>query len=154
MGMIPESKRLADFSEMVRESTLKRLKAVPPGQENWRLRPDSLSFADLGRHLIDADSWLIQALQSGKFIHAQAEPGMKVIVDRAEYDGLIRQLEESQAARRELIGGLSEEELERTVEDPKFGKITVWWMVVRGNLDHEIHHRGQIAVYLKSACLE
>ena len=25
----------------------------------------------------------------------------------------------------------------------------MWWIIVRGNLDHETHHRGQIAAYLR-----
>jgi uncharacterized damage-inducible protein DinB len=33
--------------------------------------------------------------------------------------------------------------------DSRFGEVTVWWVIVRGNLDHEIHHRGFIGAYLK-----
>jgi uncharacterized damage-inducible protein DinB len=152
--MAKESKRLAEFSEAVRESTLKRLKEVPPGKENWRLRPDSLSFVDLAQHLIDADQWVLEILESGKLVHAEAKPGMKTVRDRSEYDVLIRRLVETQAARRKMIEEISGDEWDRIVEDPKFGSITVWWAIVRGSLDHEIHHRGQIAVYLKSASLK
>jgi uncharacterized damage-inducible protein DinB len=28
-------------------------------------------------------------------------------------------------------------------------EVTIWWIIVRGNLDHETHHRGQLSVYLK-----
>jgi uncharacterized damage-inducible protein DinB len=152
--MAKESKRLAEFSEAVRESTLKRLKEVPPGKENWRLRSDSLSFADLAQHLIDADLWVLEILESGKYVHAEAKPGMKTVRDRSEYEVLTRRLMETQKTRRKMIEGISGDDWERTVEDPKFGATTVWWAIVRGNLDHEIHHRGQIAVYLKSAKLE
>jgi len=38
---------------------------------------------------------------------------------------------------------------DREVFDERFGETTLWWIVVRGNLDHEIHHRGQIAAYLR-----
>ena len=24
-----------------------------------------------------------------------------------------------------------------------------WWLILRANLDHEIHHRGALAVYLR-----
>lgn len=37
-----------------------------------------------------------------------------------------------------------------TIFDKRFGKkVTIWWIIIRGNLDHEIHHRGQLSVYLK-----
>ncbi len=46
---------------------------------------------------------------------------------------------------------MSREELAREVFDGRFGgRVRVWWIVVRGNLDHEAHHRGQIAAGLAS----
>ena len=27
--------------------------------------------------------------------------------------------------------------------------VSIEWVILRGNLDHEIHHRGQIAAYLR-----
>jgi uncharacterized damage-inducible protein DinB len=35
------------------------------------------------------------------------------------------------------------------VDDRFGGEVTLWWTIVRGNLEHEAHHRGQIAVYLR-----
>ena len=35
------------------------------------------------------------------------------------------------------------------IPDERFGgNVSVWWILLRGNLDHEIHTRGQIALYL------
>ena len=48
-----EGRRLAEFSRAVRESTLKRLRLVPDGFENWRISPQAMSFADVAKHLID-----------------------------------------------------------------------------------------------------
>src|SRR3989304_3624847 len=56
----PEGARLAAFSMAVRESTLKRARAVPDGFENWRIDDEGMSFADQVRHLIDADRWLFR----------------------------------------------------------------------------------------------
>lgn len=42
-----ESAPLASFSTAIRESTLKRLRIVKAGHENWRLTAESMSFADL-----------------------------------------------------------------------------------------------------------
>ena len=34
--------------------------------------------------------------------------------------------------------------------DDRFGgDVSLWWVVVRGNLDHEAHHRGQLATLLR-----
>ncbi len=149
--MKSECQRLVEFSNMVRESTLKRLKAVPHGKENWCICPESLSFSDIAQHLIDVDDWLFHLLISKKKIRAEAKPRMKTVNNREEFEQLISKLGESQIQRRKLIFGLPEEILEHEVEDPFLGKMSTWWAVMRGNIDHEIHHRGQLAVYLKMA---
>jgi len=43
------------------------------------------------------------------------------------------------------------EELARRIPDDHYGGIdsSIWWILVRANLDHEIHHRGAPAVYLR-----
>jgi uncharacterized damage-inducible protein DinB len=36
------------------------------------------------------------------------------------------------------------------VFDDRFGcQVSVWWVIVRGNLEHEAQHRGQVASYLR-----
>ena len=56
---------LARFSDEVRESTLRRFAQVQPEDWRWRPRADLLSFADLLKHLIDADHWLFDRLDGG-----------------------------------------------------------------------------------------
>jgi hypothetical protein len=41
------NKLLKDFCKTVRDTTLKRLKTVPEGYENWRISKNALSFAKL-----------------------------------------------------------------------------------------------------------
>jgi hypothetical protein len=54
------NKLLIDFCKTVRDSTLKRLKVVPEGYENWRISKKSLSFAEIAKHLIESDDWTIK----------------------------------------------------------------------------------------------
>ena len=69
--------------------------------------------------------------------------------DRMEYEKLLDSLDESGKTRATLIRTLSSPEFARTVYDPRAGHdVTVWWLIVRGNLDHEIHHRGQLSLLL------
>ena len=57
-------KELTKFSIAVRESTLKRLRAVPIGSEDWRVDKDSMSFADIAQHIIDCDLALIESFHT------------------------------------------------------------------------------------------
>ena len=145
-----ESENLAAFSRAVRESSLKRLRLVPEGRENWRATPETMSFADQARHLIDADEWLFRKLEERALEPMVGQAGDAGEVTRVEYLDLIARLEQTGRQRSDLIAGLSSDQLATPIFDRRFGgEVTVWWVIVRGNLDHEIHHRGQIATYLR-----
>ena len=147
----PESQRLAAFARAVRESTLKRLRRVPPGQENWRITPDAMSFADQAQHLIDTDEWLFKKLAIKTLDPILGEAGTVTVADRAEYEVLLDALARSGARRNALLESLTAEQFDETIYDARFdGEVSAWWIIVRGNLDHEIHHRGQIIAYLRA----
>ncbi|MBN1682093.1 hypothetical protein JW865_00900 [Candidatus Bathyarchaeota archaeon] len=47
-----------------------------------------------------------------------------------------------------MIIELSQNDYSRKIYDSRFNdNVTVWWIIVRGNLDYEIHHRGQLVAY-------
>ncbi len=148
MNNLSTGLRLAEFAGAVRESSIKRLRKVPSGKENWRVSPDAMSFADTIRHLIDADEWLFKQLE--KSIPAmKGEAGVEDIKNRDEYDRLLNEFESTGRRRIELLRNMPDNRFSEIMYDERFGEVTVWWVIVRGNLDHEIHHRGQIAAYLR-----
>jgi uncharacterized damage-inducible protein DinB len=147
-----ESLRLAQLSIAVRESTLKRLLQVPDRFEGWRPTEASLSFADIAQHLnlIDADNWLFQKLQTPELPSLQGQAGLVDIHSRADYDGLVEKLRKIGERRTTLIESLTDTDLTRRIFDSRFGsEVEVWWIIARGNLDHETHHRGQVVAYLR-----
>jgi len=147
-----ETENLAAWSRAVRESSLKRLRLVPAGRESWRPTPEAMSFADLARHLIDADEWLFRKLEDRTLEPMVGSAGIAGEPTRADYLDLLAELEETGRRRSGLIAGLSPAQLAEPIFDRRFGgEVTVWWVIVRGNLDHEVHHRGQIATYLRQA---
>ena len=142
--------RLAELSEAVRESTLKRLRAVPEGLENWRPVPSAMSFADLAHHIAEADRWLFRKLESPELPPMLGEAGEGAVADPARFLALVQDLVDLGRRRSALLRALDEAALDRLLPDARFGgEVTVWWIVVRGNLDHEAHHRGQLATYLR-----
>ena len=146
-----EGKRLATFSDAVRESTLKRLAVIPEGCEDWSIDKDSMSFADIAQHLIDSDNYLFEILETKCCPRMVGTPALAEIKSRDEYLRLIDELKRTQVMRRALLESMSDEAFSETIYDERFGEVTAWWIIVRGNLDHEIHHRGQIVAYLKMA---
>jgi uncharacterized damage-inducible protein DinB len=147
-----ESGNLAAFSRAVRESSLKRLRLVPEGRESWRPTPEAMSFADLAQHLIAADEWLFRKLDERTLEPMVGRAGEAGEITRGCYLEMLARLAETGLRRAELIAGLSANQLAEPIFDRRFGgEVNLWWVIVRGNLDHEIHHRGQIATYLRIA---
>jgi len=84
---------------------------------------------------------------------ARAEPAMEGVLGpdrtRAEYEALLTELENLGTERAARIAAVNPTALERPVRDPRFGDTTLWWVIARGCLDHETHHRGQLAAWLR-----
>ena len=151
LSPVTEGQRLAEFSLAVRDSSMKRLRAVPDGQENHRPRPGRMSFADLAQHLIDADRWLLQKMVDPDVARMSGRAGLVTIEERETYVELLSRLEQSGIDRATRLASLPDGQLFSMVNDDRFGgEVSVWWIVVRGNLDHEIHHRGQLDERLRN----
>jgi uncharacterized damage-inducible protein DinB len=141
---------LIEFCKAVRESTLKRLKIVPEGYQNWRISKGALTFAEIVKHLIELDDWTIHKINDPTINSILPEKGSLDNCSREHFKDLIRELDKSLKRKIKLIRSLSEEKMKSKIFDDRFNdEVSVEWIFLRGNLDHEIHHRGQIAVYLR-----
>lgn len=144
-----ECKRIADYSRAVRTSTLKRLSRVPKGLQNFRLQMDGASFSEIAAHLHQCDLWLEEKIKDPEISAITGVSELKRDYNSGEFLMLVSELEKWGDLRSELITNIGDEKLLQTVHDDRFGEVTYWWIVVRGNLDHEVHHRGQLSAYLQ-----
>ncbi len=146
--------RLATFSDSVRDSTLKRLRRVPVGRENDTVLDGMMSAADIAAHLIDSDERML-ALPTTKFRgKGLGEAGQQVVRDREEYIGLIETLVRLRRTRREFILAQDDETLAELIPFDSLsgkGEAELGSMIYL-QLDHEIHHRGQLVVILRHLC--
>ena len=145
-----EIENIIELASTVRESTFKRLALIPEGFEEWRLEDDKMSIADIIQHLIDSDYWLMEKLRNPglKAIDGVVNAGQ--IKSRKDFDELVENLNAALKNKIEFIRILSAPDLEIKMFDDRFNKeVSIWWVIMRGNIDHEIHHRGQLAAYLQ-----
>lgn len=139
---------IADFSQAVRASTIKRLEMIPGGYENWKISENAMSIADIAQHLVDTDTWLFEKLVDHQLEPITGKAGSTSIRRRSEYDAIIDKLGETGETRYRLIMG--DLDLDQLIFDSRFnGEVTALWIILRGNLDHEIHHRGQLTAYIR-----
>jgi uncharacterized damage-inducible protein DinB len=142
---------LIDFCKVVRESTLKRLKVVPKGFANWSVSKNALSFAEIAKHLIELDDWTIEKINEPEIESILPEDGSLDNCSNEKFNAMILELERSLERKIEFINSLDKEKMESKIYDDRFNEeVSIEWIYLRGNLDHEIHHRGQIAAYLRA----
>lgn len=143
---------LAAFNHIVAGSKT-MLEAVPEDRMDWRPHEKSWTLGELATHLANLPNWTMPTLASPEFDIAPAEgapPRMAAFTTTAE---LLDALDTSAAAARAALEGSSDEDLAGP-----------WTMLVAGEprftlpkaavlrsfiLDHMIHHRAQLGVYLR-----
>ena len=141
---------LIDFCKSVRESTLKRIKTVPEGYENWRISENALSFAEIVEHIIELDDWTINKINEPATKSILPKKGSIDNCSKEQFNSMIRELEKSLERKIMFINSLDNAKMKSKIYDDRFNsEVSIEWIILRGNLDHEIHHRGQIAVFLR-----
>src|SRR5258706_12046750 len=144
----PFATELAHFAHAVRESSLKRFRSVGHAYRGWSQRTDLLSFTDVLEHLVGADRWLFDWLDGrGSSSGVVISPGS---ADPAKWDALLSDFGRLGIERSRRIGGLTQRDFsERRYNLGNRGVMSLSQLILRCNIDHEIHHRGAIQLALR-----
>ena len=127
-------------------ATRKVLAAVPSGNRDYKPDPKSRSAWELAVHLALADIWFADSILSGKFEwkgDPVTPPEMTDPAAVAQWYGT--QLGDRLAKLR----AMSPDQMLRNVEFFGMKGPACTWLAMMNN--HTIHHRGQLAAYLRAA---
>jgi uncharacterized damage-inducible protein DinB len=127
----------------VRERTMRVARCIPADQIDWTYAPGKFTFGDLLRHLAVAERHMWAE-------NVQGRPARYTTHGKELADGLesvLAFMEQLHKESLEIFSRLTPEDLQRKCNTPDSVPITVWkWL--RLMTEHEIHHRGQIYLYL------
>jgi uncharacterized damage-inducible protein DinB len=139
--------------EMEMATTRKTLERVPEDKTDWKPHNTSMAMGRLAGHIAEMAGFAAQTFDGDSFDFAP--PGGKpvqptVMTSRSQLLGIF---DKNVAAARQAISKASDEDLHKTWTLMNGGK-TFFAMpriqVLRGMiLNHVIHHRGQLSVYLR-----
>lgn len=127
----------------VRERTMRVARCIPPDKIDWTYKQGKFTLGDLLRHIAVAERYMwaetLQGRQSRYVLHGKELA--------ATYEEVMALLERLHAESMEIFGKLTDEDLQKKSKTPDDAEITRWkWL--RLMAEHEIHHRGQIYLYL------
>ncbi|WP_223609463.1 DinB family protein [Chryseobacterium sp. OSA05B] len=132
-----------DYYEKVRARTLRLIEVVPPEHLDFSYKPGKFTIGDQIRHIAAIERYMYGETISGR---KSAYQGCgKELADG--YETIIAFFNEMHRQTIEIIRGLSDEDLNRKCLTPPGNEISVWkWL--RAMIEHEIHHRGELYIYL------
>jgi uncharacterized damage-inducible protein DinB len=127
----------------VRERTLRVARCIPPDKIDWTYSPGKFTLGDLLRHIAVSERYMW-----AETVHCH--PSRYITHGKELADGLdniLAFMERLHAESMEIFSRLSDANLQRKCQTPASAPITTWkWL--RLMVEHEIHHRGQIYLYL------
>ena len=119
------------------------VRCIPPDKLDWSYREGKFTLGDLVRHIATINRYMYAETIQGK-------PSRYAGCGRQFADGYENVLMFAEGLHREsaeIFSRLSNEDLNRKCATPEGSSITVWkWL--RAMVEHEVHHRGQIYLYL------
>jgi uncharacterized damage-inducible protein DinB len=143
---------LPSFDQVI-AGTRKHLASIPDGKLDWRPHPKSYTIGELGTHLANLPNWTMATLGQDSLDVAPKgeEPPRAEVLESS--DAMVAALDASARQAREMIEGMTDEAFMDTWTliaggEEKFTlpKIAVLQSFI---IDHMIHHRGQLTVYLR-----
>ena len=127
----------------VRERTMRVARCIPADKIDWTYAPEKFTLGDILRHLAVAERYMWAENAQGHA--ARYTTHGKELADGLE--NVLAFMERLHAESIAIFSKLSNEDLQRKCMTPGNAPITTWkWL--RLMTEHEIHHRGQIYLYL------
>jgi len=132
-----------DYLDKIHKRTLRVSRCIPPDRLEWTYRQGKFTLGDLVRHIATIERYMFAETVVGR--PSRYQGCGRELADG--YDNVLRFMERLQGESLEIISRLDQSDLQRKCITPEGAPITVWkWL--RAMVEHEVHHRGQIYLYL------
>ena len=141
--MEPRVAELTSYFDRIRERTMRVVACVPPDKIDWTYKEGKFTFGDLMRHLASIERWMFaENSQRRKSSYPGHGPELA-----DGYDNIVDYMRRMHDESMAIFRSLSDADLEEKCMTPGGVELRVGkWL--RSMIEHEVHHRGQIYLYL------
>jgi uncharacterized damage-inducible protein DinB len=130
------------YCDNVRERTLRVARCIPPDKMDWSYAEGKFTLGELLRHIVAAERDMWAENVQGKPSRYDSR-GAELAGDLPATLALMERLHAESMA---IFAKLTDEQLASKCVTPG-GELATWkWL--RAMVEHEVHHRGQIYMYL------
>jgi len=132
-----------DYFSRIRQRTDAVVRSIPREQIEWSPQAGRFTLGDIVRHLASIERFMYAENACGR---PSRYPGHgRELADG--YDAVLDYFAWLHNKSMQIFSGLTEADFNGTCKTPSGSEIRVWkWL--RAMIEHEVHHRGQLYVYL------
>jgi uncharacterized damage-inducible protein DinB len=140
---IRDLQEFLSYVDKVHQRTQRVVRCIPPDKLSWTYRPGKFTLGDLVRHIATIERYMLAETVAGRpSRYSGCGPELA-----DGYEGVLTFCERLHAESVQIFSSLTPDDLQRKCTTPDGAQLTVWkWL--RAMVEHEIHHRGQIYLYL------
>lgn len=140
--MIHSTQNFIDYFSSIRKRTLNYVCAIPADQINWLPKEGEFTCADIVRHIASGEKMFIGVVTQGKWKY-EGHVG-----DQESVDELIAHLDQTHRTAMNKLESLPDSELDQLRPALEGSTQVKAWRWLMAMVEHEIHHRSQLAMYL------
>jgi uncharacterized damage-inducible protein DinB len=132
-----------EYYKRLRERTNRLAAVIPPQYVDWAYKPGKYTIGDMLRHMAALERYMFAENVMGR---ASCYHGCgKELADG--YDAVLAYFNEMHRQSVTLFRTLTDDDLKQKCRTPGGAEIARWkWL--RAMAEHEIHHRGELYIYL------
>lgn len=139
-GMIHDIPAFIRYFDGIRRRTLTFVWAIPANKFDWSPQEGELTCVEIVRHLAAAEVMFVTAFIEGRWLY----PGHE---DPSDLDQAVARLVTTHTQQMDRLRATSDEELFQS-RPTLNGPPAKAWRLLMAMIEHEVHHRSQLAVYL------
>lgn len=127
----------------IKQRTIKLFELIPPDKIEWTYQEGKFTIGDQIRHLANIERYMY-----AENVQFRASKYNGCGTEFAEgYQNTIDYYKSMYQASSKIFSNLKQQDLLKKCKTPAGIEITIWkWL--RAMIEHEVHHRGQLYMYL------